>query len=83
MIPSNVFMKRDPIVCGVVVEAGVVKTGTPICVPSKDVSGGVSLLAWGLHVPCMTSANLVLQCIPLIRPIELRQLMTAKYGNLN
>jgi len=36
VIPSNVFMKRDPIVCGVVVEAGVVKTGTPICVPSKD-----------------------------------------------
>ena len=38
VMPNNVFMKRDPIVCGVVVEAGVVKTGTPICVPSKDVS---------------------------------------------
>lgn len=32
-----VFNSRDPIVCGVMVEAGVVREGTPICVPSKDV----------------------------------------------
>ena len=42
VMPNNVFMKRDPIVCGVVVEAGVVKTGTPICVPSKVTSGHIS-----------------------------------------
>lgn len=33
-----VFNSRDPIVCGVMVEAGIVREGTPICVPSKDVS---------------------------------------------
>lgn len=33
-----VFNSRDPIVMGVIVEAGIVKEGTPICVPSKDVS---------------------------------------------
>jgi hypothetical protein len=27
---------RDPIVVGVRVEAGIIKTGTPICVPSKE-----------------------------------------------
>lgn len=36
-----VFNSRDPIVCGVMVEAGVVREGTPICVPSKDVSAGL------------------------------------------
>lgn len=33
-----IFNSRDPIVMGVMVEAGIVKEGTPICVPSKDVS---------------------------------------------
>lgn len=33
-----VFNSRDPIVIGVMVEAGIVKEGTPLCVPSKDVS---------------------------------------------
>lgn len=32
------FNSRDPIVMGVIVEAGVVKEGTPICVPTKEVS---------------------------------------------
>ncbi|KAH7968501.1 hypothetical protein HPB52_009044 [Rhipicephalus sanguineus] len=31
-----VFNSRDPIVVGVSVEAGVVKEGTPLCVPSKE-----------------------------------------------
>ncbi|OXA45806.1 Eukaryotic translation initiation factor 5B [Folsomia candida] len=31
-----IFNTRDPIVVGVVVEAGVVREGTPICVPSKE-----------------------------------------------
>ncbi|XP_050303369.1 eukaryotic translation initiation factor 5B [Anthonomus grandis grandis] len=36
VLPQFVFNSRDPIVCGVMVEAGVVREGTPICVPSKD-----------------------------------------------
>ena len=32
------FNSRDPIVMGVIVEAGIVKEGTPICVPTKGVS---------------------------------------------
>lgn len=35
-MPQFVFNSRDPIVCGVMVEAGIVKVGTPICVPSKE-----------------------------------------------
>lgn len=38
IIPQYVFNSRDPIVVGVMVEAGIVKEGTPICVPSKEVS---------------------------------------------
>lgn len=36
ILPQFVFNSRDPIVIGVIVEAGVVKEGTPICVPSKE-----------------------------------------------
>ncbi|XP_058054142.1 eukaryotic translation initiation factor 5B [Anopheles bellator] len=36
ILPQFVFNSRDPIVMGVIVEAGVVKEGTPICVPSKE-----------------------------------------------
>lgn len=36
VMPQFVFNSRDPIVCGVMVEAGIVKVGTPICVPSKE-----------------------------------------------
>ncbi|XP_055624937.1 eukaryotic translation initiation factor 5B [Toxorhynchites rutilus septentrionalis] len=36
ILPQFVFNSRDPIVMGVIVEAGVVKVGTPICVPSKE-----------------------------------------------
>merc|ERR1712223_56926 len=36
VLPNLVFAKRQPIVCGVKVGAGVVKPGTPICVPSKE-----------------------------------------------
>ena len=38
VMPNFVFKSRDPIVAGVVVEAGTLRHGTPICVPSKDVS---------------------------------------------
>ena len=35
LLPNFVFNSRDPIVAGVQVEAGVIRQGTPICVPSK------------------------------------------------
>jgi translation initiation factor 5B len=38
VLPNFVFNSRDPIVAGVIIEAGVVRQGTPICVPSKSVS---------------------------------------------
>ncbi|KAJ9591024.1 hypothetical protein L9F63_027768, partial [Diploptera punctata] len=31
-----IFNSRDPIVMGVMIEAGIVKEGTPICVPSRE-----------------------------------------------
>lgn len=37
ILPQAIFNKRDPIVLGVTVEAGVLRTGTPLCVPSKEV----------------------------------------------
>ncbi|XP_018105286.1 eukaryotic translation initiation factor 5B isoform X2 [Xenopus laevis] len=36
ILPQFIFNSRDPIVMGVVVEAGQVKQGTPICVPTKS-----------------------------------------------
>ncbi|XP_058465777.1 eukaryotic translation initiation factor 5B isoform X2 [Malaya genurostris] len=38
ILPQFVFNSRDPIVIGVIIEAGVVKEGTPICVPNKEIS---------------------------------------------
>ncbi|TRY92661.1 hypothetical protein DNTS_007706 [Danionella cerebrum] len=35
ILPQFIFNSRDPIVMGIMVEAGVLRTGTPICVPSK------------------------------------------------
>lgn len=32
-----IFNKRDPIVLGVTVDTGLLRTGTPLCVPSKEV----------------------------------------------
>jgi translation initiation factor 5B len=37
ILPGCVFNSRNPIVCGVRIEDGFIKLGTPICVPSKDV----------------------------------------------
>ena len=37
VMPNFVFNSRDPIVCGVQIEAGIVRQGTPMCVPSKSV----------------------------------------------
>jgi translation initiation factor 5B len=36
ILPQYVFNKRDPIICGVRVEDGFIKLGTPICIVSKD-----------------------------------------------
>ncbi|XP_069747098.1 eukaryotic translation initiation factor 5B isoform X2 [Narcine bancroftii] len=36
IIPQFIFNSRDPIVMGVAIEAGLLKQGTPICVPSKN-----------------------------------------------
>ncbi|CAG9819490.1 unnamed protein product [Phaedon cochleariae] len=36
ILPQYVFNSRDPIVAGVMIEAGIVREGTPICVPSKE-----------------------------------------------
>ena len=38
ILPNCVFNTRDPIVVGVVVEAGLVKKGTVLTIPSKSVS---------------------------------------------
>lgn len=38
VLPQYIFNSRDPIVVGVSVEAGILRNGTPICVPSKEVS---------------------------------------------
>lgn len=49
ILPQFIFNSRDPIVMGVVVEAGQVKQGTPMCVPSKNVSN--RLFQWMLDLP--------------------------------
>ncbi|OII73111.1 Fun12p GTPase translation initiation factor IF2 [Cryptosporidium ubiquitum] len=36
IIPQYIFNSRDPIICGVYVEEGILKPGTPLCVPEKD-----------------------------------------------
>ncbi|XP_041637918.1 eukaryotic translation initiation factor 5B [Cheilinus undulatus] len=35
VLPQFIFNSRDPIVMGVSIEAGILKQGTPLCVPSK------------------------------------------------
>ena len=37
ILPQFIFNTRDPIVVGVVVEAGFIRVGTPLCVPNKEV----------------------------------------------
>ena len=44
IMPNCIFNTRDPIVVGVVVEAGIVKSGTPLTVPSKNVRVHVAVL---------------------------------------
>jgi translation initiation factor 5B len=41
ILPRCVFNSRDPIICGVRVEDGFIRLGTPICVPSKEVRDSI------------------------------------------
>lgn len=41
ILPDCIFNTRDPIVVGVVIESGVLKAGTPLTVPSKNVSTNI------------------------------------------
>jgi len=36
MVPDAVFNRNDPIIIGVNVKAGILKVGTPLCVPDKE-----------------------------------------------
>jgi translation initiation factor 5B len=36
IIKENVFNKKSPILMGVNIKAGILRVGTPICVPTKD-----------------------------------------------
>ena len=52
-MPQHIFNSRSPIVVGVSVEAGVVKEGTPITIPSQEVGilccvtlGSASKIFW-------------------------------------
>lgn len=52
IVPSAVFMKRNPIVLGVDVVEGILKIGTPLCVTSQGmsatgVSGGTRIIELG------------------------------------
>jgi translation initiation factor 5B len=38
MVKGAIFHVRDPIVIGVTVKAGILKVGTPLCIPDKEVS---------------------------------------------
>lgn len=40
VLPQFIFNSRDPIVMGVIIDAGVLRQGTPLCVPSKGVRCG-------------------------------------------
>ena len=41
--PEHIFNSRDPIVIGVCVEAGFLREGTMICVPSKEVGAASTI----------------------------------------
>ncbi len=51
ILPQFIFNSRDPIVRGVMVEAGIVKEGTPICVvKKKDDKTEVGAKLFFLHI---------------------------------
>jgi len=48
--PEHIFNSRDPIVIGVCVEAGFLREGTMICVPSKEVGDITEYMSLGESV---------------------------------
>ncbi|XP_066154342.1 eukaryotic translation initiation factor 5B [Euwallacea fornicatus] len=69
VLPNCVFNSRDPIVCGVMVEAGIVKEGTPLCVPTKEfVDIGIVTSIEDNHKPLTTARKGMEVCIK-IEPI--------------
>ncbi|XP_050426499.1 eukaryotic translation initiation factor 5B [Adelges cooleyi] len=69
VLPQFVFNSRDPIVMGVMVESGIVKEGTPICVPSKEfVELGIVTSIENNHKPVETARKGQEICIK-IEPI--------------
>ncbi|VEN46493.1 unnamed protein product [Callosobruchus maculatus] len=69
VLPQFVFNSRDPIVMGVMVEAGIVKEGTPICVPSKEfVDLGIVTSIENNHKPVESARKGMEVCIK-IEPI--------------
>lgn len=50
IIPGCVFNKRDPIIVGVDVAEGILRTGTPICVVKVDPETKVSILYTYMHI---------------------------------
>merc|ERR1712146_832453 len=36
ILPTDIYSRRDPIIMGVHVEEGIVREGTPLCIPAKD-----------------------------------------------
>lgn len=63
VLPQFVFNSRDPIVMGVMVEAGIVKEGTPICVPSQEVSIIIIRLHWYVDRQGIQIKNLFSQSV--------------------
>lgn len=66
ILPNCVFNARNPIIVGVTVVAGIIKPGTPIVVPSKEVGlyitssieGGTSIV-WLKPVCVFPSSKMI------------------------
>ncbi|GJQ81208.1 putative translation Initiation Factor [Trypoxylus dichotomus] len=70
VLPQFIFNSRDPIVVGVMVEAGIIKEGTPICVPSKEfVDLGIVTSIENNHKPVESARKGMEVCIK-IEPIS-------------
>ncbi|XKL64011.1 hypothetical protein PGB90_004097 [Kerria lacca] len=66
VLPQFIFNSRDPVVCGVMVEAGILKVGTPICVPSKEfINVGIVTSIESNHKPVDSSRKGQEVCIKI------------------
>lgn len=69
ILPQHIFNTRDPIVIGVVVENGILKEGTPLCVPSKDfLYIGIVTNIEINHKPIETARKGMTVCIKILPP---------------